>query len=46
VAALRRVAQEPNYAAELRARGVERAKHFSWERTAEQTLAVYRDVAR
>lgn len=44
--ALRRVAQQPNYAAELRARGVERARQFSWERTAEQTLAVYRDVAR
>jgi glycosyltransferase involved in cell wall biosynthesis len=44
--ALRKIAQEPSYAAELRARGVERAQHFSWQRTAEQTLAVYRDVAR
>jgi glycosyltransferase involved in cell wall biosynthesis len=44
--ALQRIVHEPNYAAELRARGVERARDFSWERTAEQTLAVYRDVAR
>jgi glycosyltransferase involved in cell wall biosynthesis len=28
----------------LRAKGFERATHFTWERTARQTLAVYRDV--
>jgi glycosyltransferase involved in cell wall biosynthesis len=44
--ALQRVAREPGYASELRARGLERARAFSWSRTAEQTLAVYRDVAR
>jgi glycosyltransferase involved in cell wall biosynthesis len=44
--ALSRVATEPSYADELRARGLERAAAFSWERTAEQTLAVYREVAR
>jgi glycosyltransferase involved in cell wall biosynthesis len=44
--ALKRVAGDPSYAQELRARGVERARRFSWQRTAEQTLAVYRDVAR
>jgi alpha-1,3-rhamnosyl/mannosyltransferase len=43
--ALRRVASAPNLQDEMRARGVERAKAFRWERTAEQTLEVYRDVA-
>jgi glycosyltransferase involved in cell wall biosynthesis len=46
VLALKRVAAEPSYAQELRARGIERAQRFSWQRTAEQTLSVYRDVAR
>jgi len=31
--------------AELRARGLERAQEFSWKRTAEETIAVYRSVA-
>ena len=31
---------------ELRARGLERAKLFRWERTARETLAFYGDVAR
>jgi glycosyltransferase involved in cell wall biosynthesis len=31
-------------AAELRERGLARAAEFSWRRTAEETLAVYRDV--
>lgn len=44
--ALKRMALEPSYAQELRARGLERAQRFSWQRTAEQTLEVYRDVAR
>jgi alpha-1,3-rhamnosyl/mannosyltransferase len=26
------------------ARGLERARHFSWEKTAEQTLAVYEEL--
>jgi glycosyltransferase involved in cell wall biosynthesis len=30
--------------AELRERGLRRAAEFSWRRTAEETLAVYRDV--
>ena len=44
-AGLTRIASEPSYAQELRARGLERAQRFSWQQTAEQTLAVYRDVA-
>lgn len=32
------------YAEELRKRGVTRSKHFSWDRTARQTLDVYRLV--
>ncbi|OGO50734.1 MAG: hypothetical protein A2148_01680 [Chloroflexi bacterium RBG_16_68_14] len=31
--------------AELRARGLERAKQFSWQRTARETLCVYQQVA-
>jgi len=31
--------------AELRARGLARARLFSWERTARETLAVYREAA-
>jgi glycosyltransferase involved in cell wall biosynthesis len=42
---MRRLAQQASYRDELRARGLERARAFSWERTAEQTLAVYRDVS-
>ncbi len=35
---------DPNFAADLRARGLERAAGFTWRRTAEGTLAVYRQV--
>jgi glycosyltransferase involved in cell wall biosynthesis len=35
----------PGAEAELRARGLARARDFSWERTARQTLAVYREAA-
>ncbi len=30
---------------ELRQKGLRRARHFTWERTARETLAVYREVA-
>ncbi len=39
--ALRRVLTDATLAAELRARGLARAKQFSWRRAAEATLAVY-----
>jgi glycosyltransferase involved in cell wall biosynthesis len=32
-------------ARELRAKGLTRARQFSWQRAAEETLAVYRSVA-
>ena len=41
-AAMARLAQEPALRAELRARGLARAAQFTWERCAEQTLAVLR----
>jgi len=40
-AALRRVLSEPGLAAELRARGIAQAARFSWERAAQETVAVY-----
>jgi glycosyltransferase involved in cell wall biosynthesis len=43
--AIRTVANDPALAADLRARGLERAKDFSWDRTARATFDVYRDVA-
>lgn len=42
--ALRRVADEPGLAADLRARGVARARDFQWKTTAERTLATYREI--
>jgi glycosyltransferase involved in cell wall biosynthesis len=39
-----RVLREPDLAAALRQRGLDRAAQFSWELTAERTLAVYRAV--
>ncbi len=44
--ALREVAADGDLRADLRTRGLERAAHFSWERTATQTLAVYESVCR
>jgi glycosyltransferase involved in cell wall biosynthesis len=43
--ALDRLLTDRSLHAELRQRGLERAGSFSWERTARETLAVYRDVA-
>lgn len=43
-AVMRRVLSDPDLCADLRHRGLERAKEFSWERTARQTLEVYRKV--
>lgn len=39
---IRRVLTEPGLAAELRERGIQQAKKFTWEACAEATLAVYR----
>lgn len=43
-AALRRIREEPAYRAELVARARARSTTFSWRKTAELTLAVYRDA--
>jgi len=42
---LRRLANEPDYRKTLVERAKQRATAFSWQRTAEQTAAVYRQVA-
>jgi glycosyltransferase involved in cell wall biosynthesis len=39
--ALRVALTQPDVAARLRARGVERAQTFTWRRAAEETVAVY-----
>lgn len=43
-AAMLRVLVDPALAADLRERGLARARQFSWERTARETLAVYERV--
>jgi glycosyltransferase involved in cell wall biosynthesis len=43
--AIGEVLENAQLRAELRARGLERAQEFSWKRTAEETIAVYRSVA-
>jgi alpha-1,3-rhamnosyl/mannosyltransferase len=43
-AALERVLGDPAERAELAARGLARAREFSWRRCAEETVAVYADV--
>ncbi len=43
---LRKILLDDEYRAELRRRGFERVKKFSWDRSAEQVLEVYYDVAR
>ena len=44
--AMARVTGDAGLRAELRARGLERAGQFTWEKTARATLQVYRQVAR
>jgi len=41
---IRRALEDSELAADLRKRGIERAKSFTWNRMAEQTLAVYRQL--
>ncbi|RIK40375.1 MAG: glycosyltransferase family 1 protein [Chloroflexi bacterium] len=43
-AALKDVVSNPDLRADLTLRGIARARSFTWERTAEQTLAVYREL--
>jgi glycosyltransferase involved in cell wall biosynthesis len=42
--ALLRVLEDESLRTTLRARGIERAAHFTWERSARETLAVYREA--
>ncbi len=42
--AMKRILLSPSLREELRARSLERAKKFSWKRTARETLEVYRKV--
>jgi glycosyltransferase involved in cell wall biosynthesis len=44
--AIMRVLDDPSLQSQLRALGVERAKQFTWQRAAQQTLAVYRAVVK
>lgn len=44
-AAIERVISDSNLRAELRVKGLERAKLFDWQKTARQTLAVYQKAA-
>jgi glycosyltransferase involved in cell wall biosynthesis len=44
VQGLRRVLTDPVRAAEMRRKGLERAREFSWERSVAQTLDVYRRI--
>jgi glycosyltransferase involved in cell wall biosynthesis len=43
--AIEDVIENPTIAKDLRRKGLARARQFSWERTAEQTVAVYRSIA-
>jgi glycosyltransferase involved in cell wall biosynthesis len=45
-AAMARVLAEPELARQLRGRGLERARLFSWEKTARETIHVYEEVGR
>jgi glycosyltransferase involved in cell wall biosynthesis len=42
---IRRVLTNPALAADLRAKGIERAREFSWERSVERTRRLYEEVA-
>ncbi len=43
-AAMKALIENPDFAADLRARGLERASQFSWENTARATRAVYKEA--
>ena len=44
--AISRVLGDPALADDLRGKGRDRAREFSWERTARETLALLRSIAR
>jgi glycosyltransferase involved in cell wall biosynthesis len=43
-AAIRRVLTDEAFASDLRRRGLERARHFDWNKTAAETLRIYDTV--
>jgi len=43
--AIGQVLENPGLAAELRAKGLQQASQFNWQRTARETAAVYREMA-
>ena len=45
-AKLRLVLEQPRLRSALRKRGLVQAARFSWRRSAEQTLAIYEEIAR
>ena len=44
ISLMRKVARDPGFRAELSRRAVERSREFSWKKTAEATIEVYREV--
>jgi glycosyltransferase involved in cell wall biosynthesis len=42
--AMLRLLEDPDLAQDLRQKGLTRARQFTWERTARETLAVYHEV--
>lgn len=44
IAALEAILSRPRLASRLRARGLQQASRFTWERTARETVAVYREA--
>jgi glycosyltransferase involved in cell wall biosynthesis len=44
--AMARILTDPDLRQELRRRGMERSRQFSWGETARRTLAVYREAVR
>lgn len=43
--AMYKVLSDSNLQAELRKKGIERVKNFTWEKTAKRTLGIYREVS-
>jgi glycosyltransferase involved in cell wall biosynthesis len=44
--AIQDLIQNPALASDLRRKGFEQARQFTWQRTAEQTVEIYREIAR
>jgi glycosyltransferase involved in cell wall biosynthesis len=44
--AMENLIQNPSIAEQLRRKGFEQTRQFTWQRTAEQTIGIYREVAK